>query len=369
MEPVQDDAGKASTTANGADVAPANDSPAATPAPAETSSRRDYIATALEGYKPAEPAAAKPADTPLPTAAPTPPAAPAPMVDPATGRVMEPMKAPNSWTPALREKWGTIDPTVQKFLIDRDRDMAIQLQNVAEARKFHKEFNEVFAPMQELMTQNKWQGTPLQVLKNNLELAVALNTGSPQQKAQIFFNLIRHFQPDSQTLQALFSGQPANVPPMTPPQARPAPAGEQPDREALLQEARAEEALKAFAADEANEWFADVRVQMGQIINAGLVDTSKPFTEQLKDAYDLAVTRHPEIAQIMAARTPAAPAAPAAQPRDEAGRFAQAPAPTPVRSVKPSLGSGRPSSAPKRYGTNSRQAALEAYEELMAASR
>ena len=40
-------------------------------------------------------------------------------IDPVTGRELEPIKAPSSWTPGMREKWGSIDPQMQKFITDR----------------------------------------------------------------------------------------------------------------------------------------------------------------------------------------------------------------------------------------------------------
>lgn len=277
------------------------------------------------------------------------------------------MKAPNSWTPALREKWGSIDPTVQQFILNRERHMAVTLQETAEARKFQKEFADVWAPMGELMRQNNWQGSTMQVLKNNLDMAVALNTGTPQQKAVIFVNLLRHFQPDAETIRSLLAGQSVNVPPMQAPQA-PSQAPTQPSRDELLEEARSQEAFDQFAADPSNEFFNDVRKLMAQVINAGLIDETSSYAEQLKEAYEMACARHPEVKQVLASRQPTQPTAPVAQPRDDAGRFAATPPPAPVRSVKPSLGSGRPSSAPKTY-KNRRDAALEAFEELQAAQR
>lgn len=312
---------------------------------------RGSIAKALNGLQTPEEAAAKPASA-LPKAA----AAPKqePQVDPVTGRIAEPMKAPPDWTPALREKWNGIDPQVQKFLLDRSRDMNMALQQAAEARKGEKQFREIAATMEAVLKQ--FNQTPMQHAKELFDLSYALNTGDPVQKAHIFVNLLNHFRPDPAALQALLGGQQVPVRPMTPaprPQSREDIAEEVlREREAAKEAQTATEAITAFGNDPANEFFHDVKVMMGKLIEAGLVEGSTT-QETLKNAYDLAVSRHPEIQPILAARGAQAPAQqPLAQAQPQA---------RPVGSVKPSLGSGKQSRAPTKTMT-AREAALAAYE-------
>src|SRR4051812_13291123 len=55
----------------------------------------------------------------------------APKQTDAIGRELEPIKAPAGWTPELREKWRVMDPTVQKFIIDREHDITRKLNETA----------------------------------------------------------------------------------------------------------------------------------------------------------------------------------------------------------------------------------------------
>lgn len=256
-------------------------------------------------------------------------------IDPITGREVEPIKAPAGWTPVLREKWGSIDPVVQKFIHDRERDIAQTMSKTAEERKVASEFRDIVAPYEASL-----RGFGVSASKMTKDLFVqwhALQTGTPEQKAVMIDQFIRFFKPDINTLINLSQGQQ--------PQATQAPAPLNVDqlveqklaaRDEAAQQAAIGSDIAKFSSDPTNEYFEDVKVQMGRILNAELVD-APTMPELLKKAYDLACSQHPEISQIIAARkaavVPAAPAAPKAKP---------------VGQVKPSLGNGAKGKAPAK---------------------
>lgn len=258
--------------------------------------------------------------------------------DPITGQELQPIKAPVSWTPALREKWGSIDPQVQKFINDRERELQTTLSKTAEERKLASEIRSALEPMEPMFRQYGISG--VDHVRELLQHSRTLNSGTPQEKAALIYALTMQFQPDMQTLTALHTGQ-MQVPQ---PQRQVDPQSEverlwnQRVEAQATQEINSE--IAAFANDPAHEFFYDVKENMGRIIEAGLVDGNN-FTEIFKNAYDLACSRHPEIQQILATRAQYQQAQAQTQPVPQA-------APKPVVGAKPSLSSGS-TNKPRRY--------------------
>ncbi len=260
-------------------------------------------------------------------------------VDPITGRELEPIKAPAGWTPKLREQhWGKLDRELQQFLVARDTDISNRLTQTADERKLATLFKEATAPYEGFLKQ--FNTSALDHAKELFNLSYALNTGSPQTRAQLIVNLMQHFKPDAGTMQQLLANPGMTV--MTPP-----PAPQPFDREAEVEKALAERdqkakeaeglrELSAFQADPKNEFFEDVRGLMGKIIDAGLVDADST-SELFKKAYDLACSQHPEVAQVIAARQATAITPATATPTAK-----------PIASVKPSLGAGKSAKAPPK---------------------
>lgn len=252
------------------------------------------------------------------------------LIDPITGRAAEPMKAPAGWTPALREKWGGIDPQVQKFIRDQEVGMARKLQDVSEERKIATEFKSTVAPYEAML--RGFNVSAKDHVSELLNLSYTLNTGSPQTKAQVLHNLIQHFKPDIQTLISLSNGA-------QPQAAIPAPVNVQAEVQKTLaaeREAAQEQSIQTeisnFQNDPKNEFFGDVRDLMSKAITAGLV-TAPTTSELFKKAYDFACANHPEVSKVLAGRAQAAPVAQQAAP---------------TRSIKPSLNGGGKSKIPVR---------------------
>jgi hypothetical protein len=239
-------------------------------------------------------------------------------IDPISGRVLEPIKPPGSLTPALREKWKDVDPRFQKFFTDREREIANTMNETVEARRIANSFKDIATPYESML--RKFGITAEQHTKELFNLSHGLNSGTPQERATIIYNLIQHFQPDAGTLEQLFNGQ-QPVQQVQQPAAVDVEAEVQrilAEREVETVNRQAENILTHFASKPGHEYFDDVKVTMGKIIDAGLVEGSGE--QLLENAYELACSRHPEISQLNRYR--------AVQ--------------QPVRSVKPSLGAGRP---------------------------
>jgi flagellar hook-basal body complex protein FliE len=255
---------------------------------------------------------------------------PAKEIDPISGRELEPIRAPSSMTPLLRDKWGTVPREMQKFWVDRERDMQVRLQETADERKIAKQFGEVAAPYE--ATFRQFNTNAVAHAKELFNLDHQLRTGSPAQKAQIIHSLISHFQPDVQTLVQLANGR----------QGQAAPAQQAPDVQAVVRqelaareekqrEAEVQRHVDAFTTDPKNEFIDDLRPLMQKAIEAGFVE-GKDIPELFRNAYDFAAQQHPEVKQILASRAAATQSQVQPQPTTQTAK--------PIQSVKPSLASG-----------------------------
>lgn len=300
---------------------------------------------------------AKPADTKRSLTAPVVEITPEKRIDPITGAEVVPMRAPASWTPVLREKWGSIDPTVQKYIADRERDMASTLTKTAEDRTLAKEFREVLTPHDDVFKQHNVRAADH--VKELLQISRVLNTGTPQQRAQQLHAMIVHFQPDATTLQALFAGQPVNVPAMQAAE-KPLDIDAEIDRrtQERSQQAAESEAVEHFTAFSANNEFADfLRPQMGKAIESGWVG-GETTADLIKNAYDFCVRNNTEIQEVLAGR--AAQQGQVAVP----AHTRQAPQPKPVAQVKPGLAARNSQPTRQTRVMSAREAAAEAAREM-----
>lgn len=281
------------------------------------SSVRDAVMKAFEKTSGPEP------DTAL--AAPN--AEPAKEIDPITGRELEPIRAPSTMTPVLREKWGTVPRDMQKFWVDRERDMQIKNQETADERKLAKEFQQVVAPYESTFRQ--FNTNAVAHAKELFNLDHQLRNGNGAEKAQIIHSLIKHFGPDVQALVALAKGDPMPTAQQgqQAPNVQDAVRQEFAAREEAQQVAEAEREMAAFKANPKNEFFDDLKPIMLRAIQGGFIPDG-PISEVFRSAYDFAVTQHPEVKQILESRASSTPAHAATQTVK------------PVQSVKPSLASG-----------------------------
>lgn len=279
------------------------------------------------------------------------------VLDPVTGRVLEPIKAPSSVPASLREKWNGIPREFQQYWADRERDLGKTLTETGEARKLAKDFTDTVRPFEGILKEHNI--TAVDHAKELFTLSHKLHTESPQNKAHIFFQLLQQFQPDAPTLKALLSGQHA---PMTAPPQQPVDIDAEVEKR-LSQRGEQEQgqlienAITAFSSDPKNEFYADVKDTMANILAAGLVSDG-PIEQLFKEAYDLACQRHPEVSKVLAARAGAS-----GGQQQQAAPAAAAPAAKPVPSVKNSPGAGTRTAPPKKNMSH-QEAAEWAWKQL-----
>jgi hypothetical protein len=248
-------------------------------------------------------AAPKPVDPPAATTAPV--ATPAPSAGPAAQQV----RAPVSWRPELREKFGALPVEVQGEINRREREVEHGLRQSADARRFQEEFHHVVRPFEAMIRSEN--ADPLTAVNNLLTTAYQLRVAPPQQKAQLVAQIITQFGVDIGTLDGILSQvvqgqQPQQDPTLQYIQRELQPMrefissvrGMQQQRQAMTANEAATE-LETFAADPQNEYFNDVKADIADILELAARRGQKMT---LQDAYNRATMAHPTISTLIANR-------------------------------------------------------------------
>lgn len=216
------------------------------------------------------------------------------------------LKAPASWRPQAREKWGGVDPDVKGEVHRREYEMQQVLQHASGARQFIDAFENVVRPYEMFIRAE--QSTPLQAVASLMATAAELRVGTPTSKANLVAGLIRQYGVDLQTLDSILAGQaPQGGAQMQQPQQYYDPRVDQ----LLAHQQRMQQAaeqyenqqihshLHAFAADSKHEFYDDVRHTMADIIEIKARQGEPP---DLEKAYAQACAMHEQVSTIMSQR-------------------------------------------------------------------
>lgn len=225
----------------------------------------------------------------VPAAAATTVAAPVTVGDTASPTV----QAPNTWTPAVKAKFATLEPDVQAEIMKREQDMARAITLHDQDRSFGKTVKDVVTPYLPMIQAEG--ATPETAIQSLLNTAYRLRTSSPQEKGVLLANLARQYGADLSAFAGEGSQEQAPIDPTV--------AALQQKLQQLegfitqqhtQQQTQAEQNLlrdiNAFAADPAHPHFETVGQQMAGLIKAGLA-------ADLQQAYEQAIYLHPEVRQ------------------------------------------------------------------------
>lgn len=262
-----------------------------TPSPAPASSPAP-VAKPTPAPSPApapKPAAGGPAPAPAPTPAPTPAA----------------IKAPASWKPEMRERWNTLPAEVQQEVLRREREISQGLQGASDARKFHDQFNQMVTPYRAFIDMEG--GDPLKAFGSYLKTAAILRSGTPQDKAMAFAQATRQYNIDVNLLDAALAsvlrGQPMQQQQQVFQDPRVDKILERLQREDSDNQSRsaqvAEGEIRKFMEDPKNEFFADVALDVADLLEMA---ANRGQTLTLEAAYQKACTLHPEVSKVLEER-------------------------------------------------------------------
>jgi len=114
-------------------------------------------------------------------------------------------KAPQSWRPAEKAKWATLDPAVRQEVTRREREITTALNDSAQARSLAHEFANAVSPY---MARIQSMGVrPTEAVAELFKVDHLLSTAPKQQRAQFMAKLIADYDVDVVALDAALSGQ------------------------------------------------------------------------------------------------------------------------------------------------------------------
>jgi hypothetical protein len=229
-------------------------------------------------------------------------AAPAIAAAPAPGD----LKAPASWRPEVREKWGALDPVVREEIVRRESEAQRVLQTTAQHRQFVDAFERVMAPYEVFIRQEN--SNPLQAVQNMMQTAADLRVGTPQHKAQLVAGIVKNFGVDLVMLDAILAGAapgPGAQQPLHDPRVDQLLAQQQRQQQETQQRQAAElkQNLDAFQAK--HEFYSDVAPIMADLVE---VRARRGEAVDLEQLYKQACNMHDGVSTIMQQRAAAAKA-------------------------------------------------------------
>lgn len=217
------------------------------------------------------------------------------------------VKAPQSWTPAAREKFLGLDPDLQQEVLKRETEINRRLEETAQERKIAEGFMRAASPYEAHF--RSIGVNPIQAAADLFNAGYVLHTGSAQAKANLLANFVKQFNIDLDTLDTALAqslgagghggsvGQPAGVDPALMERLNrieQTVTGSVQEKQRLEAES-VNKTISDFAADPKNEFFNDVAQHMVALLQAG---TAK----DLKDAYDQACWANPSVRKVLTNR-------------------------------------------------------------------
>lgn len=211
------------------------------------------------------------------------------------------VKAPQSWKPAVREKFAELPAEVQEEILRVESAAGRKFQESAQATKIAENFAQTLEPYRELIQSSGV--SPFQAIKETMDMAKMLATGTQRQKAQVLAQLYSTYNVDLNELNEVLTAH-INMPKPTAAEQQilsqlndlrarvampPAP------RPAEIPQDSVNTEIEAFASDPKNEFFNDVSSDMALLLQNGKAKT-------LAEAYDKAIRLNDEVQKVLTAR-------------------------------------------------------------------
>lgn len=226
-------------------------------------------------------------------------------------------KPPQSWKPAVREKWAALPPEVQEEVARVDGETQKVLRESAQARRLADGFERTLQPYRAFI-----QGDPLQAVENVFRTLTQLQSAPPAHKAALVASIIKNYTVDVNALADALDGQPQSAQPSQAEYRDPRvdqlltrlQHTEQQQAQRLAMTAQQE--LDSFSSTA--EFLGDVQLTMADMME---VAARRGVALSLQDAYNAAVQVHPELTKVLEQRK-AASAATAQQAATQRSRAA-----------------------------------------------
>jgi len=115
------------------------------------------------------------------------------------------LQAPQSWKPAQKAKWGTLDLDIQQEVLRRDRETTQVLNDTAQARQIANKLSQTVQPYMARI--NSLNTDPLNAVSELLKADHILSTAPKATRAQYMANLIKDYGIDLQELDSALAGR------------------------------------------------------------------------------------------------------------------------------------------------------------------
>lgn len=206
-------------------------------------------------------------------------------------------KPPVGWKPTAKVEWEKLPENVREEITNRERQMAVTMQEMAPARKTAGAVNQLQNQFSAVLQAH---GAPdiVTATQGLLETAGILKFGSKEQKAQKLAQLVGEYEIDIATLDSALAGSLPQQPQEPQPQQFHDPRVDQMLAERNQQvQTEAQSIVQKFAAE--HEFFEEVRYDMANFLDVARANNQYMSEEE---AYQRACLANPEISQIMMKR-------------------------------------------------------------------
>ena len=205
------------------------------------------------------------------------------------------IEPPASLTPAMKAKWKDLPEEARQEWSKREADMTKLMTSSDSELRLGREMKDVVTPYLPIIQAEG--GTPVSAVKDLLNTAYILRTGTPQAKAQLLRQVAQQYgvdlgQPAEQESTdptiADLQRQIAQLTQAANPQALQAQLQAHLENERILNE------VKSFSSDPANKHYEQVKAAMAPLLGNGVA-------KDMKEAYDMACWASPAVRSTLIA--------------------------------------------------------------------
>lgn len=206
-------------------------------------------------------------------------------------------KAPQSWSATERAHWDKIPAEVQAVIARREEEAHRGITTLGQDAAYGKQLKEVIAPYLPIIRAEG--GTEAGAVRDLLQTAYILRTGSPAQKAQVMQHVAGLYGVD---LSVAAQGAPQVNPEVQSlrqelAQLRGHLQGAEQQQHQQVQ-GQAQAIIDAFAADPKNEFYEQVKPLMAHLLVAGQA-------KDMQEAYEMACHANPDVRSTILTRSQA----------------------------------------------------------------
>lgn len=203
-------------------------------------------------------------------------------------------KAPQSWSAAERAHWEKIPPEVQAVIARREEEAHRGITTLGQDAAYGKQLKEVIAPYLPIIRAEG--GTEAGAVRDLLQTAYILRTGSAQQKAEVMRHVAGLYGVD---LSVAAQGAPQVNPELQSLRQELAQLkgylGNAEQQQHQQVQGQAQAIIDTFAADPKNEFYEQVKPLMAHLLVAGQA-------KDMQEAYDMACHANPDVRSTILSR-------------------------------------------------------------------